>query len=168
MARREKKKKINLRIVVPVVCIVVVGVTFFMLHDIQKRIEKMDTENIVNQDENQIVESGNVEGNNQVEEDTVFNADLNASQNETTNTNVSTTNTKNNQNTTTSQPGITDKKQKAIALVKKEWGADDTVDYVFDYVNENGEYVIAVKDRATATVKYYFRVNLEKQTVEID
>ena len=63
---------------------------------------------------------------------------------------------------------MTDEKQKAIELVKEKWGKDDTVNYVFDYVNENGEYVIAVKDRASATVKYYFRVNLETESVELD
>ena len=65
-------------------------------------------------------------------------------------------------------PGVTDEKQKAIELVKKQWGQDDTVNYVFDYVNENGEYVIAVKDKVSATVKNYFRVNLTTQTVELD
>jgi len=67
-----------------------------------------------------------------------------------------------------SKPAVTDQKQKAIELVKAEWGEDDTVSYVFDYINEKGEYVIAVKDKASATVKNYFRVNLETEIVELD
>lgn len=77
-----------------------------------------------------------------------------------------TDNKKTSSNKTT--PGITDKKQEAIELVKKEWGEDSSVNFAFDYVNEKGEYVIAVKDNVTATVKNYFKVNLTTKKVEVD
>ena len=71
----------------------------------------------------------------------------------------------NNTNSSDSEPKTDE--EKAISIVKKEWGADNSVDFVFDHV-ENDEYIVAVKDRSTATVKYYFRVNLETKTVEMD
>lgn len=166
-ARREKKSKVNLKVWIPIICIIVIGVTFYMLHDIQNKIEKNGTQNTINvpqnQTENVINEENNTEQNIVPE---------NQTENETTNT-AENTNVSNSANTTNpasapAKPAVTDQKQKAIELVKKKWGKDDTVDYVFDYINENGEYVVAVKDRATATVKYYFRVNLETGTVELD
>lgn len=168
MARREKKSKINLKVWVPIICVIVVGVTFFMLHDIQKKIDKMeDYENLANTNENNTTNDvGNdPENQNFVEENTVQNEVANEVTNTATNNTVK--NVSINQNNVTTEPGITDKKQKAIELVKKEWGADNSVDFVFDHV-ENDEYIIAVKDRSTATVKYYFRVNLETKTVEMD
>lgn len=169
MARREKKSKINLKIWVPVICIAVVGVTFYMMYDIQNKIDKMEGQNAINQSENEIIDNETNHEENITNQD-VVNETTNTTENISSNniSNNTTSNKINNQTSNQSQPGITDKKQKAIELVKKKWGKDDTVNYVFDYVNENGEYVVAVKDKATATVKYYFRVNLETETVELD
>ena len=168
MARREKKSKINLKVWVPIICVIVVGVTFFMLHDIQNKIEKMeDYENLANTNENNITNDvvNDQENQNFVEENTIQNEIANEVKNTVTNNTVK--NVSINQSNVTTEPGITDKKQKAIELVKKEWGSDNSVDFVFDHV-ENDEYSVAVKDRSTATVKYYFRVNLETKTVEMD
>lgn len=162
-ARREKKNKINLKVWIPIICVIVVGVTFYMIHDIQSKIENVDeipnTINEEQQDEN--IENGADEN---VAEDNHAESEIT---NTPENTTVSNTNTS-SQSSAPAIPAVTDEKQKAIELVKKEWGKDDTVDYVFDYINENGEYVVAVKDRTTATVKYYFRVNLKTGTVELD
>ena len=165
MSRREKKNKINLKIWVPIICMIIVGITFYMIHDIQNKIEKIDDQNITNPEENAVaneVEEENNQPENIAQEET-----NNAIENTNTNSSSS-TNTNINQNSAPAQAGVTDQKQKAIELVKKEWGKDDTVNFVFDHVGENGEYVVAVKDRASATVKYYFRVNLETEQVELD
>lgn len=167
-ARREKKSKVNLKVWIPIICIIVIGVTFYMLHDIQNKIEKNGPQNTINapenQIENEIINEENNSEENIVQENSIENETTNTAENTDISNNMSTTNPA----SAPAKPAITDQKQKAIELVKKEWGKDDTVDYVFDYINENGEYVVAVKDRATATVKYYFRVNLESGTVELD
>lgn len=67
-----------------------------------------------------------------------------------------------------SDMGTTDKKQEAINLVKQTWGEDDTVTFRCDSVNSNGEYIIAVVSKQSASVKNYFKVNLNTKTVEID
>ena len=67
-----------------------------------------------------------------------------------------------------SQVGTTNKKQEAINLVKEKWGEDSTVSFSCDSVTSNGEYIIAVTSLETATVRNYFRVNLEKKTVTIE
>ncbi len=67
-----------------------------------------------------------------------------------------------------SNAGTTDKKQDAIALVKEKWGEDPTVTFRCDSVSSNGEYIIAVVSKESATVKNYFKVNLETKIVEVD
>ena len=67
-----------------------------------------------------------------------------------------------------SDTGTTDRKQDAIALVKEKWGEDSTVTFRCDSVSSNGEYIIAVVSKETASVKNYFRVNLTTKTVEVD
>lgn len=69
---------------------------------------------------------------------------------------------------TNSDVGTTDKKEEAINLVKAKWGEDDTVSFRCDSVTANGEYIIAVVSKDSASVKNYFKVNLEKQSVEVD
>lgn len=172
-ARRQKENKSGLKIWLPIICIIIVAITFFMIHDIQTKIKKQQNQNVINEVENTQVIKNETIDENVVEENKIEDSENEISTNSiqntsTSNTNMISNNTSKNTTNQSNGAGITDKKQKAIELVKKEWGEDNTVDYVFDYVNENGEYVIAVKDRASATVKYYFRVNLETETVELD
>lgn len=162
-AKREKKSKINLKVWIPIICIIVVGVTFYMIYDMQNKLEKMDPPNTTNEGEN--ISENNID-ENVVGENNVTNESTNMIENTTND--VSNSTSQSNQSSAPAIPAVTDQKQKAIELVKKEWGKDDTVDYVFDYINENREYVVAVKDKASATVKYYFRVNLETGMVELD
>ena len=67
-----------------------------------------------------------------------------------------------------SDTGTTDKKQDAISLVKEKWGEDSTVTFRCDSVSSDGEYIIAVVSKETASVKNYFKVNLSTKTVEVD
>lgn len=178
MGKRErgKESKFKIKIWLPILCLVVVGVTFYMIYDIQNKVDRLTEYEDLNEIQNSI-SSENVISENQVQNEVIENEIANEINNETanvminvTNTSkpVTNTNTNNNKPNTSFNPGVTDQKQKAIELVKKEWGNDDSVDFLFDYVNEKNEYVVAVKDKATATVKYYFRVNLETGTVELD
>ena len=64
--------------------------------------------------------------------------------------------------------GTTDKKQEAINMVKNEWGEDDDATFRCDSVTSNGEYIIAVISKNTASVQAYYRVDLETKTVEVD
>lgn len=64
--------------------------------------------------------------------------------------------------------GTTNKKQEAIELVKQKWGEDSTVTFRCDSVTTDGEYIIAVVSLETASVRNYFKVNLESKTVTVD
>lgn len=169
-ARREKEQEINWKVLIPIICVIVVVIIFFVVRNVQNKERENETQNTLNS-ENEVQNRGNeLTEENFVEENTVEDSNENEESNATEN-NISEEPEPDvtiNESSAPARPGITDQKQKAIELVKKEWGQDDTVNFAFDYVNENGEYVIAVKDNATTAVKNYFRVNLEKGTVELD
>lgn len=171
-ARREKEQEINWKVLIPIICVIVVIIVFFVVRNVQNKGKGNEIENTANsEDELQNIENELTDEENFVEENTIEGSDENG-ENNTTENNVANEEPEPdvtiNESSAPARPGITDQKQKAIELVKKEWGQDDTVNFAFDYVNENGEYVIAVKDNTTTAVKNYFRVNLEKGTVELD
>ena len=111
-----------------------------------------ETENVVNEVENKVEENTVVE--NKVEEPVIENKTEVPEQGKVYEEN--------------SDVGTTDKKQQAIALVKDKWGEDSTVTFRCDSITNDGEYIIAVVSSQTASVKNYFKVNLEAGTVEID
>ena len=61
-----------------------------------------------------------------------------------------------------------DEKQKAVNLVKAQWGEDNTVSFQCDHVTSDGEYVVAVSSLSSAKVLNYFRVNVEDGIVEVE
>lgn len=150
-----KNAKIVIAVVLVVLVVIICCFTF------GKNKEENDIENIAtievveNEDENVVneIESNLVE-NEVVEEEIVENV-----------TEVKPQGTVYESN---SNAGTTDKKQDAIALVKEKWGEDSTVTFRCDSVSNNGEYIIAVISKETATVKNYFKVNLATKTVEVD
>lgn len=150
-----KNAKIVIAVVLVVLVVIICCFTF------EKNKEENDIENIAtievveNEDENVVneIESNLVE-NEVVEEEIVENV-----------TEVKPQGTVYESN---SNAGTTDKKQDAIALVKEKWGEDSTVTFRCDSVSNNGEYIIAVISKETATVKNYFKVNLATKTVEVD
>lgn len=164
MSRTNRSKKNNVIIWIPIICIMGILVAFYIIRNPGEKgnIEEISNNTVNNTGNSQVEESVN----NEVENEVTENTENTLTEDISPKTEIS--NKTQTEPVKPSTPGITDKKQKAIDLVKKEWGEDDTVNYVFDYVNEKGEYVIAVKDRATATVKNYFRVNLDTETVELD
>ena len=109
--------------------------------------------------------------NNTIEEDT----------NETNTANTTTETTDNSGGTTLPEVapnaqiyetntdlGSTDKKQEAINIVKSMWGEDNTVTYRCDSVTSDGKYIVAVVSTQTASVKNYFKVDLNTKTAEVD
>ena len=101
-------------------------------------------------DNNTVVENTNTEIQNSVVQDNIISSpDKNAYESQ-------------------SNIGSTNSKEQAINLVKDYWGEDDTVTFSCDSVTSDGEYIIAVTSKESASVKGYFRVNIENKTVEVD
>lgn len=153
-----KNAKIVIAVVLVVLVIVICCFTFGKNTDKENDLDSENTvtnEVVENEDENVVneIESNTVE-NEVVEEEIIENV-----------TEVKPQGTVYESN---SNAGTTDKKQDAIALVKEKWGEDSTVTFRCDSVSSNGEYIIAVVSKETATVKNYFKVNLDTKTVEVD
>lgn len=63
----------------------------------------------------------------------------------------------------------TDKpEEKAIEIVKNNWGPDDTVYYSYDGIDKNGKYIICVRDKNTTKALYFYYVDIETGTFDID
>lgn len=156
-----KNAKIVIAVVLVVLVVIICCFTFGKNKD--KQDDNVNAENIItnkvveNEDENENVvnetEANTVE-NEVVEEEIIENV-----------TEVKPQGTVYESN---SNAGTTDKKQDAIALVKEKWGEDPTVTFRCDSVSNDGEYIIAVVSKESATVKNYFKVNLTTKTVEVD
>ena len=147
-----KNSKIVIAVLLVIAVILICVFTVPKKDDEEVVNNKQETENIENEVENKVEENIVVE--NKVEEPVIENKTEVPEQGKVYEEN--------------SDVGTTDKKQQAIALVKDKWGEDSTVTFRCDSITNDGEYIIAVVSSQTASVKNYFKVNLEAGTVEID
>ena len=151
-----------LKFIVPGVCILVVVITFVMLFDIQNKVEEANygTENIV-ADEDFLVDSEWVENTVTAEENVVENNNITANDSKNIVEDDYIVNPEEDELSNVNQ-------ESAIDLVKKHWGEDNTVYFTNEGINFNGDYIVAVRQKTSTTVKSYFKVNLETKIVEID
>ena len=164
----------NKKIVYISICIILILVIIFLMknnggNNISNEVlaENIIEENVLNEEENIIDENTtiveNVINNVAIEE----NNTVQTIQNAIVQDNLISSPEKNAYESE-KDLGSTSKKQEAINMVKEYWGEDNTVTFSCDSVTSNGEYIIAVVSKNTASVSGYFRVNLEKKTVEVD
>lgn len=66
----------------------------------------------------------------------------------------------NTEDNTTEESGPVDE-TKAIEIVKKEWGNTSGYEFAIDYKNNNGEYIVSVRDTSTTRVVEWYTVNAE-------
>lgn len=157
----------NIKIIIAILVVALVCIIcFFTFRNSNKQIDvyveaNNVTENIV---ESNIVEE-NVTDENKIEEKNNVDEETSKEQTENPTTVVPPSSSIYESNT---EVGTTDKKQEAIDLVKEKWGEDDTVNFRCDSVTADGEYIIAVVSLETASVRNYFKVNLESKTVTVD
>lgn len=160
MSKEELKKYIF-----PIICVLVVIITFAMLFDMKKQINEKGNqvnsnsvvfENMVDMDSNTMV--------NEMQENTVTNEI-------TTNNTVSTNTVNTTQNEVTSGDDdkyAENKQSQALELAKQNWGVDSTVYFTNESVNSSGEYIVAARDKGTTEVKQYFKVNIETGSVLVE
>lgn len=159
--------KKGLKIIIPLICILIVGVAFYMIFDIKNKVEEVNygTNDI---DVNEVEEEIKIEAENIIEE----NEDTNTVKSETS-TNTEVTNTT---DTNTVQEEVSDdedaysknKLDLAKSLVQKSWGEDSTVYFTNEGINSEGLYMVAARDKTSTAVKNYFKVNLDTKKVEVD
>lgn len=154
-----------LKFIVPIVCVLVVIVTFYMIFDIRSKIEEKNynTDNI-SVDENEVSEENIVEEENTVSEENTIAEENTVSKETNTVENTSSKEEVSEEEDTYS----TKKLDEAKALVKKAWGEDDTVYFTNEGLNSEGLYMVAARDKTSTAVKNYFKVNLDTKKVQVD
>ena len=147
------------KFIVPIICIVVVIITFYMIFDIRSKVEEVNygTEDIeLNEEKEDVI----VEEQNVVEENT----DL-----EDKNEDENATNTSQKEEISEKEDRYSKEKlDEAISLVQKAWGEDSTVYFTNEGLNSEGLYMVAARDKTSTTVRNYFKVNLDNKSVQVD
>ena len=100
----------------------------------------------------------------------VVNKNVNSVNNNVAN---NTTNEINNDNTNSVENVVIDNPEpekpktdleKAIDIVKEDWGEDESVYFAEDGKTANGEYIICVRDKASTAALAWYTVNIEEGT----
>lgn len=89
---------------------------------------------------------------------------------EAKNENINNTNTvKENENKNPNKTNNTESnEEKAKKIVKSNWGEDDSVYYSYDGIDNNGRYIICVREKSTTKALYWYYVDIETGTFDIE
>lgn len=60
---------------------------------------------------------------------------------------------------------VTTREEKAVELVKKEWGSTDGVYFSNESIDAQGRYIVSVRDKKTTTSLAFYLVDIDKQLV---
>ena len=83
---------------------------------------------------------------------------------ENTQSNIQNTGTSSSTETFEEEPKTAE--EKAINIVKKDWGEDKSVDIAVDGMDNNGNYIVAVRNSETTEAKAFYTVNVQKGTFD--
>lgn len=65
----------------------------------------------------------------------------------------------------TSTESVTTREERAIELVKEEWGTTDGVYFSNESIDSNGRYIVSVRDKKTTASLAFYLVDVDKQLV---
>lgn len=54
--------------------------------------------------------------------------------------------------------------EKAIEIVKKDWGQNDNLEFLIEGIDENGNYIVTVRDSKNTQALAFYTVNVTSQT----
>lgn len=96
----------------------------------------------------------NVQTNEQIENENITNNQKEEKQEDKTNEVIS-----------ESTESVTTREEKAVELVKKEWGSTDGVYFSNESVDSQGRYIVSVRDKKTTVSLAFYLVDVDKQLV---
>ena len=64
-----------------------------------------------------------------------------------------------------SNVSVTSKEERAIELVEKEWGGSDGVYFLNESIDNQGRYIVSVRDKRTTDSLAFFVVDIDKELV---
>lgn len=147
---RETKIVIILVIILAVVC----GVIFFNKQENKSQVTNSNTvlnetaQNVTEEILNKVENTNTFEENNDKKEDNTNTIENNSS------------------NTNSSEKTSENDSDRAIEMVKKEWGKDDNVTFKIDEQTEDGKYVVCVMETSTTRVIMWYNVDVKNNTIE--
>ncbi len=143
-----KRKTSIIIIIILVIMLIAIGI--FMFGEINKGgSSKPTSTNTLKEEKNEIV--------NQIVNEITENVLKNDIENNTTIENTTTS-------TETFEEAPKTAEEKAISIVKKDWGEDKNVDIAIDGMDNNGNYIVAVRDSSTTEAKAFYTVNTSSGT----
>lgn len=161
--RRSKKSSMGIKIILPIICVIIVIVTFVLLFDMKKKTDYKSDNNNLNTEN--VVANTNIVEENIVEENTI----TDETENNTVSNTVENTNAVQSEVVSSKDDNLSsDKQAKAAKLVAEHWGEDNSIYFTNESVASKNEYIVAVRDKATTEVKQYFRVNIETGKVKVE
>ena len=167
------KNKIKTIILILLIIVVAFVMIWFAYKIINSNNSSETNANVVNNVTNikSSEEKNNIPENK--EENKIENDEENKTKNENVNEEKSEENEKNNttsnnleKNNTVKIEGNTNE-EKAINIVKKNWGNEEGVYFSTMGIDANGKYIISVNDSATSAVKAWCYVDVDKGQIEI-
>lgn len=60
---------------------------------------------------------------------------------------------------------VTTREERAVALVKKEWGSTDGVYFTSESIDSKGRYIVSVRDKKTTASLMFYVVDVDKKLV---
>lgn len=147
---RETKIVIILVIILAVVC----GVIFFNKQENKSQVTNSNTvlnetaQNVTEEILNKVENTNTFEKNNDKKEDNTNTIENNSS------------------NTNSSEKTSENDSDRAIEMVKNEWGKDDNVTFKIDEQTEDGKYVVCVMETSTTRVIMWYNVDVKNNTIE--
>ena len=157
-----KKNKFIVLITLAIILIIIIVILIVKLKNLSKENENtiFKSENII---KNEIIEN-NIQNNTVAENNLVVENNMieQINNKEDTNQNFSITDPLQEIDKKTIEKSKSDI-EKALEIVKKDWGEDNTVYFYYEY---NGKHTVFVKDYQTTHVICEYRVNVDNGTFE--
>ncbi len=150
------KKSIYIGVgVLIVILLIVIGIFAFPKNETEKK-NSMQNMTILNETQNEQKEETNTE-QNEIMENEITNTIQNG---EVTSNEIAEPGT----SSETLEESPKTAEEKAIELVKKDWKEQNNVQFSIDGMDENGNYIVAVRNSQTTEALAFYRVNLGNQT----
>lgn len=153
----ENRKKIYLCIISIIIILICIGIIILCITKETNNSIETQNEEIKNNIEYEpnIIEQNEINEVNEIVE------------NEIENTIVNETNKNELQNIVSSEifeENPKTEKEKAIEIVKKDWKTTNNAEFVIDGIDENGRYIVSVRDSQTTEALAFYIVNVSNQT----
>lgn len=157
----EKSTKIIVGILI--IALIIMGIVLWTSKEEIKEADKQNSINQINitQSENNLVQNKEEDNENKIEN--IVSEDK---QDEILNETTEVEDLTNTSQTVDNQKKEENNNEKAINMVKNDWGADDSVSFKIDEQTEDGKYVVSVVDKNTTKVIMWYDVDINNNTIQ--